>query len=131
MLISPHDPLGRLMNELPTIPSQRCRAISPVAATFDVRGHPAGLVRHIDFLHMIRPDFAVGEATSNNENPMQASGRGTESRPICTAKLIEMERDKFVSIRILQIADKAVPNADTVFATRFLSSDNCRANARR
>jgi len=45
-------------------------------------------------------------------------------------KLFEMERDKFVSVRILQITDKAAPNTNTVFATDFLGIENCHTNAR-
>jgi hypothetical protein len=92
--------------------------------------HPAGLVRHIDLLNMGMPDFTMGEAISGNKNPMQASGWGAESRPVCAMKLVEMERDKLISARVLQIADEAVSNADTAFAANLLGIENCRANAR-
>ncbi len=89
------------MNKLLTVPPQCSRAISPRATAFDSRGHPACLVRHIDFLNMVAPDFAMSNAVSGDKYLMQASPRGANSRPIVATKLIEMERDKFVSIRIL------------------------------
>ncbi|MEY9575835.1 DNA-binding FrmR family transcriptional regulator [Bradyrhizobium diazoefficiens] len=119
------------MNELPAVPSQRRRAISPRAVTIDLDGHPAGFVRHIDLSNVVAPDFPMGNAVSSNENLVQATGRGAKSRPIGATKLIEMERNKLVSPPVFQIADESASDADAVFPTDLLGLENFRTDDRR